>query len=199
MSPRLGLLIPLTFTLACCSGPAEKADPAPASAAAAKPARAPKPIPTLEQMRIDHPPEMCALAFWEDGDTPTVDCAGRKDVVRMLGIDTAESGFDDNSKRRAKRQVKLWGMTLDQVFACGKAATARVKVLCPVGSPVEVVGTERGHYGRRLAYVVCQGVNLNARLVEEGLAGRYPYPGDPEKPSACPLPSPAPLRGPGQD
>jgi len=176
---RLGLLIPVTFTLACSSNTATRAEHE----------RAPAPIPTLAELRAAHPADKCTLVFWEDGDTPTVECGGKKDVVRMLGIDTAESGFDDNSRRRGKRQVELWGMSLEQVFACGKAATKRVREFCPVGSPVEVVGTERGKYGRRLAYVICKGVDMNALLVREGLAGRYPYPGDPDKPAACPLPA----------
>jgi endonuclease YncB( thermonuclease family) len=135
-------------------------------------------------------PEACEIQMWEDGDTPTALCGpGReKHVVRMLGIDTAESGFDDNSRRRGGYQVELWGMTLAQVFACGQAATRRVKELCPAGSPVDLIGGERDKYGRRLAYVICRGVNLNQKLVAEGLAGRYPFPGPPEKPAACPLP-----------
>ena len=149
-----------------------------------------KPIPTLDELAKAHPPESCTLEFWEDGDTPTVICAdGTDTIVRLIGIDTAESGFDENSTRRAHRQVKEWGMSLEQVFACGKAATARVKELCPVGNEVEVIGGERGKYGRRLAYVVCRGVNLNLKLVEEGLAGRYAYPAPPQKPAKCPLTS----------
>ena len=152
--------------------------------------RAPGRIPTLEQVAANHPPETCNLLRWEDGDTPYVRCAdGEETAVRMLGIDTAESAFDDNSRKRGKRQADLWNMTLQQVFGCGKAATLRARELCPAGNEVDVVGNERGKYGRRLAYVVCQGINMNLRLVEEGLAGRYPYPGSPEKPSACPLPT----------
>jgi len=145
-------------------------------------------IPSLEDLAAEYPIEKCLLKFWEDGDTPTVLCGQDEEatVVRMIGIDTAESGFDENSRRRAARQASLWEMTIEQVYACGKAATKRVKQLCPAGSEVEVVGGERGKYGRRLAYVVCLGVNLNLRLVEEGLAGRYAYPAQPEKPAACP-------------
>ena len=169
-------ILPLALIVAACATSSEKQQ------------RAPARIPTPEQIAAEHPPETCSLLRWEDGDTPYVRCAdGEETVVRMLGIDTAESAFDDNSRKRGKRQADLWGMTLEQVFACGKAATLRARELCPAGNEVDVIGGERGKYGRRLAYVVCQGININLRLVEEGLAGRYPYPGSPEKPGACPL------------
>ena len=151
-------------------------------------ARAPGKIPTLEELSAKSPPETCTLELWEDGDTPIVRCAdGEQTIVRMVGIDTAESAFDENSRRRGGYQAELWNMTEDQVFACGKAATRRARELCPEGSEVQVVGSERGKYGRLLAIVVCNGVNLNLKLVAEGLAGRYPYPGKPDKPAACPL------------
>ena len=149
--------------------------------------RAPAAIPSAAQLEAAHGRRSCRVEFWEDGDTPTVLCGTEKIVVRMIGMDTAESGFDDNSRRRAKRQSKQWGMSEDQVFACGKAATHRVRELCPVGSPVSVIGGQRGKYGRLLAYVICRGINLNVRLQQEGLAGRYAYPAPPEAPSACPL------------
>jgi len=146
-------------------------------------------IPSLAQLAAKSPPEECRIKYWEDGDTPIVYCGQdvQPTVVRLVGIDTAESGFDDNSRRRAHRQVKQWGMTLEEVFACGKAATHRVCELCPPDSKVHIVGAERGKYGRRLAYLLCNGINMNLQLVREGLAGRYPYPDPPEKPSACPL------------
>ena len=144
-------------------------------------------IPSPAELETKFGRQGCTIHFWEDGDTPTLLCNGKKIVVRMIGMDTAESGFDDNSRRRASRQAELWKMSEKQVFACGKAATHRVRELCPVGSPATVIGGERGKYGRLLAYVICRGINLNHRLVEEGLAGRYPYPAPPERPAACPL------------
>ena len=134
------------------------------------------------------PPETenCTLVFWEDGDTAVVDCpSNHRTTVRLVGIDTPESGFDENSRKRGMRQVKWWGIRLEQVFVCGKHATRRARELCPRGSKVVVRGNEFGKYGRRLAEIVCRGVNINERLVEEGLAGRYPYPKPPERPRAC--------------
>ncbi len=149
--------------------------------------RAPRPIPTYEQL-TQQAKMPCSLLRWEDGDTAFVRCTSGKETVRLVGIDTAESAFDDNSRRRGRRQAALWSMTEKQIYACGKAASRRVKELCPAGSQITVAGNKRGHYGRLLAYIRCKEVNINARLVQEGLAGRYPYPGPPEKPAACPLP-----------
>ncbi|HOX46400.1 MAG TPA: thermonuclease family protein [Myxococcota bacterium] len=149
--------------------------------------RPPAPIPTLEELSREAPPMPCLLVEWEDGDTPYVRCSdGGPDVaVRLVGVDTAESGFDRNSRARARRQARQWGLTYEDVLACGKLATARARELCPEGAQVEVTGSDSDAYGRRLGYVVCKKVNLNERLVADGLAGRYPYPGPPERPARC--------------
>ena len=145
-------------------------------------------IPSLQLLQRLGPTLSCTLHRWEDGDTPYVRCAGGPpEPVRLIGIDTAESGFDDNSRRRAQWQSKIWKLTYDDVVACGKAATERAKELCPEGRAVEVTGHERDKYERRLGYVVCDGVEMNGRLVAEGLAGRYPYPRPPQRPSGCPV------------
>ncbi len=144
-------------------------------------------IPTLAEIAAAAPPEPCALLRWEDGDTPYVRCAdGKEDPVRLLGIDTPESGFDENSTRRAQWQSTLWGVPVEAVLACGKAATALARELCPEGSKVEVVGVARDRFQRRLGYVVCGGVEVNGALVARGAAGRYPYPAPPERPAGCP-------------
>ena len=158
-----------------------------ALASACRPATPkPAPIPTRDEVATEAPPEPCTLLRWEDGDTPYVRCAdGREDPVRLLGIDTPESGFDDNSIRRARWQADLWQLSYDVVIGCGKAATAAAKEICPEGSAIEVVGSKRDRYQRRLAYIVCAGVEVNAALVTRGAAGRYPFPGDPERPSGC--------------
>ena len=144
-------------------------------------------IPSLELLQRMGPTLSCTLDRWQDGDTPYVRCeGGAPEPVRLVGIDTAESGFDDNSRRRAQWQSTLWKLSYDEVVACGKAATARAKELCPAGQTVQVTGHERDKYERRLGYVVCEGVQMNGRLVSEGLAGRYPYPKPPQRPAACP-------------
>lgn len=143
-------------------------------------------LPALDPVAWSGAPESCVLRSWEDGDTPYVQCgSGTAEAVRLLDIDAPESGFDDNSRRRAEWQAKLWKLRVEAVLACGRAATAAAKEICPEGSPVEVLGDDRDKYGRRLAYVRCRGQSLNLRMIEEGHAGRYPYPADPDRPRGC--------------
>ena len=132
--------------------------------------------------------ESCVLERWEDGDTPYVDCGAGPAPIRLLEIDTAESGFDANSMSRAEWQAKLWRLTVPEVLACGKRATVRAREICPEGSPVVLRGDARDKYDRRLAHMVCRDVEVNQRLVDEGHAGRYPFPADPERPSLCTSP-----------
>ncbi len=147
---------------------------------------APK-IRTLEDVEKDAPREKCRLERWEDGDTPYIDCPSGKTPLRLLAIDTPESGFDKNALRRAEYQSKLWSITADEVIACGKVATEYSKSICPAGSEIEVVGRELDRYKRRLGYLVCKGKNVNEELVKSGHAGVYAFPAHPEKPSGCPL------------
>lgn len=129
--------------------------------------------------------ESCVLVRWEDGDTPYVDCGSGPAPVRLLEIDTPESGFDDNSRSRAEWQAKLWRLDVAKVTACGKRATERAREICPDGSPVELTGDARDKYDRRLAHMRCNGSDINQQLVAEGHAGRYPFPADPERPGGC--------------
>ncbi|MCG3174275.1 MAG: hypothetical protein GMKNLPBB_02503 [Myxococcota bacterium] len=151
--------------------------------------RSPGKIPTVEELTSKAPAEDCKLSQWEDGDTAIVDCpSGRDQQIRLVGIDTAESGFDDNSKRRAGYQAEMWKMTYEQVVRCGQLASKRVKELCSHGTAVKIAGNERDKYGRRLGYVLCGEININERMVSDGWAGKYAYPADPEKPRLCPVP-----------
>lgn len=145
----------------------------------------PTDVPALQPAAWNAAPEACTLVRWEDGDTPYVDCGAGAGPVRLLDIDTAESGFDDNSRARADWQAKLWLVPVDAVIACGKRATTRAREICPDGSRVELRGTDRDKYDRRLAYLRCRDVEVNAQLVREGHAGRYAYPKDPERPTLC--------------
>ena len=141
--------------------------------------------PMGEQTRED---DDCVLDTWEDGDTAHVDCgSSAMEVVRLVGIDTPESGFDGNSKSRAKWQAELWKLPYEVVIRCGQAATARVKEICPEGSTVQLIGDDTDKYDRRLAHIRCAGQNVNMRLLQEGHAGHYAYPADPARPHRCHL------------
>lgn len=133
--------------------------------------------------------ESCVLVRWEDGDTPYVDCGSGPAPVRLLEIDTPESGFDDNSRGRAEWQAKLWRIPVEEIQACGKRATGRAREICPDGSRVTLKGDGRDKYDRRLSHMWCgvetSGVSVNQQLVDEGHAGKYPFPADPERPGLC--------------
>jgi endonuclease YncB( thermonuclease family) len=141
--------------------------------------------PNFDPMSDDRPGS-CVLERWEDGATAYVDCGSdTREMVRLVGIDAAELGFDDASRTRAQEQARLWQLPYATILRCGKAATARVKEICPEGSTVELHGDDSDAVDRRLAYVRCGGLNVNQRLVEEGHAGRHPYPAAPERPRLC--------------
>ncbi|HEY8121038.1 MAG TPA: thermonuclease family protein [Myxococcota bacterium] len=102
----------------------------------------------------------CDVTRVVDGDTLTVRCAGRKERVRMLQIDTPE------------REQPLY-------LQAGDALELAI-----AGRRVELeLGPEpRDDYGRLLAYVFADGENLNLRMIRDGWspyfdrygAGAYP-------------------------
>jgi len=99
-----------------------------------------------------------------DGDTLAVRLAGgRRERVRLLGIDTPES---------VKPNTPV------QCFA--KEASARLRALLPAGTGVRLVRDveERDHYSRLLSYVYRQpdGLFVNLDLVRGGYAQLLTYP-----------------------
>ncbi len=99
-----------------------------------------------------------------DGDTLAVRVdGGRRERVRLLGIDTPES---------VKRDTPV------ECFA--KEAAGRLRALLPGGTPVRLVRDveERDRYGRLLAYVYRQpdGLFVNLDLVRGGYAQLLTYP-----------------------
>lgn len=82
-----------------------------------------------------------------DGDTLRVIFEGRKEYVRLVGIDAPplERG--------------------------GRVAKDFLSKLCPVGSVINLKILGRDRYGRLLAVVYNEnGINVNQRMLEEGLA-----------------------------
>lgn len=96
-----------------------------------------------------------------DGDTIEVDVAGRRERVRLLGIDTPEIPHAAGDDRPA---------TPGECF--GDEATAFAADLLPAGTQVrlerDVVG--RDHYDRILAHVYRDAVHVNLELVRQGFA-----------------------------
>ena len=100
-----------------------------------------------------------------DGDTVDVLVDGRRECVRLIGIDTPET-VDPRKP----------------IEPCGREATARAGELLPVGSAVELEadpgqGERDGTSSRRLLRYVWQadGRMFNAEMVREGYAREYTY------------------------
>ncbi|MBV9039886.1 MAG: thermonuclease family protein [Acidimicrobiia bacterium] len=98
-----------------------------------------------------------------DGDTIVVHVGGRRERVRLIGIDTPES---------VKPNTPV------QCFAI--EASNRTKSLLHPGTPVRLVGDvdQRDQYKRLLAYVYRANDNLfvNLALVHDGYAVPYTFP-----------------------
>jgi len=98
-----------------------------------------------------------------DGDTIIVRASGRRERVRLIGIDTPES---------VKPNTPV------QCFAV--EASNRTKVLLPAGTPVRLVGDveARDRYKRLLPYVYRARDDLfvNLALAREGYAVPYTFP-----------------------
>jgi micrococcal nuclease len=90
-----------------------------------------------------------------DGDTFEIIDRGKKDRVRMIGIDTPESVKPDAAVEPYGREASCYTKKLIQ----GKMVRLEFDV------------EKRDRYGRLLAYVYLEdGTLVNAKLLEEGLA-----------------------------
>lgn len=98
-----------------------------------------------------------------DGDTVTLRIAGRKEKVRLIGVDTPET-------KHPTKPVECWG----------PEASAHVAELLPPGTEVEVWGDEesRDRYRRLLLYIrrAEDDLFVNLDLVKGGWAVPLPYP-----------------------
>jgi micrococcal nuclease len=98
-----------------------------------------------------------------DGDTVVVDIGGRREPVRLIGIDTPET-VKPNSP----------------VECFGPEASAATKALLPEGTPVRLVRDveARDDYDRLLAYVYRaeDGMFVNLELVRSGFATLLTFP-----------------------
>lgn len=116
---------------------------------AAQPASTPTPGPNATVVEII------------DGDTIDADIGGRRERVRLLGIDTPEVAHAAASGRAA---------TDGECF--GDEATAFTRSLIPPGTQIrlerDIVG--RDHYDRVLAHVHVGGLYVNGEIVRRGFA-----------------------------
>ncbi|MEK7101136.1 MAG: thermonuclease family protein [Patescibacteria group bacterium] len=97
-----------------------------------------------------------------DGDTVHIDMDGKKETVRLIGMNTPET-VDP------RRPVECFG----------KEASAKAKELLDgqqVRIETEVSQGERDKYGRLLGYVIREdGLLFNKYMIEEGYAYEYTY------------------------
>ena len=98
-----------------------------------------------------------------DGDTIIADIGGRRERVRLIGIDTPESVAENRP---------------DQCY--GEEASAYLTALLPEGTPITLIldEEERDQFDRLLAYVVRASDELfvNLDLIEQGYAATLFYP-----------------------
>lgn len=106
-----------------------------------------------------------------DGDTFSVIFNGRKEKIRLIGIDTPESRRNDRSKKQSKEEK----LDQEEIVAMGKEAKVFISRQIKKGDRVklEFDVQERDKYGRFLCYVYLQdGRMLNEIMIGEG----YAYP-----------------------
>ena len=136
----------LALVLTACGGTEERATTLPTS-----PAGTPKLEPNATVERT------------VDGDTLVAEVQGRRERVRLIGIDTPES-VDP------RRPVECFG----------KEASKHLAALLPAGTSVRLVRDAelRDRYGRLLAYVYRSqdGAFVNLAMVEGGFANAYTFP-----------------------
>jgi len=103
-----------------------------------------------------------------DGDTVFAEFRGKRERVRLLGIDAPESREND----RLFVQARKAGVSPSSVLSAGRAST---KFLLSLVRPGDVVRLEfddtlRDKYGRLLAYVWKNEILVNEKMVEAGHA-----------------------------
>jgi len=110
-----------------------------------------------------------------DGDTLTINHNGRKESIRLIGIDTPES----KSNKKARKDAMRSNEDLRTIVSLGKEAAQFVKTLVHPGDPVfiEFDRQTRDKYGRLLGYVyLADGTMLNEEIVRAGYANLMTYP-----------------------
>jgi micrococcal nuclease len=110
-----------------------------------------------------------------DGDTLLVAIGGKREHLRLIGIDTPESKYNKRAEMQAKRSAK----DLSTIYALGKRAAEFSASLAPSKSTVflEYDVERRDQYDRLLAYVhLPDGRLLNEELLRAGHASLLTYP-----------------------
>ncbi|MBI5968401.1 MAG: thermonuclease family protein [Deltaproteobacteria bacterium] len=110
-----------------------------------------------------------------DGDTLMIEHNGRRESIRLIGIDAPES----RANRKARKDAERNGENLRTVISLGKEATKYMKSLVKPGDRIRIeLDTRiRDQYGRLLGYVyLSDGRMLNEEIVKAGYASIYTVP-----------------------
>jgi endonuclease YncB( thermonuclease family) len=96
-----------------------------------------------------------------DGDTITIEHDGKKETIRLLGINTPESVAPMRPKE-----------------CYGKEASNFLKNILEstyIDIEYDIHRKTVDIYGRTLAYIILDGKNINQKMIEEGYAFEYTY------------------------
>ena len=110
-----------------------------------------------------------------DGDTLSIEYKGRKENIRLIGIETPESRIN----RKARKDAARSSNDIGTITSMGKEAARFVKTLVKPGDPVliEFDRQPRDKYGRLLGYVyLADKKMLNEEIVKAGYASLLTYP-----------------------
>jgi micrococcal nuclease len=110
-----------------------------------------------------------------DGDTLLIEYKGKKENVRLIGIDTPESRHN----RKALRDAQKGHENIENIIKAGREATRFVQTLVKPGDEVQLEFDVqiRDKYGRLLAYVyLSDGRMLNEEILKAGYAQLLTYP-----------------------
>jgi len=110
-----------------------------------------------------------------DGDTFQINFNGKKEKIRLIGIDTPESRINKKARKDALKSDE----SVEDIVALGKEATKFVKTLVKVGDEliIEFDVRERDRYGRLLVYAyLSNGKMLNEVIIKSGYANPLTYP-----------------------
>ncbi len=135
-------------------------------------------LPLLIPLFFVFPGELvpCTVVRVIDGDTFICKLEnGKKERIRMIGIDTPES----RPNKKARRDAKRSGRSLEEIIRMGKKATKFTKRFLKKGRRVflEFDVERRDRYGRLLAYVWLDKKTLfNELIIREGYATVYTKP-----------------------
>ncbi|NIS74012.1 MAG: thermonuclease [Deltaproteobacteria bacterium] len=110
-----------------------------------------------------------------DGDTISVIYRGKRELVRLTGIDAPEEQLNEKAKRDAARS----GVDVNLIIVLGRRATRFTRNVVKKRDTVylEFDEKKRDEYGRLLAYVwLSDGRMLNEVIVSEGYGRVYRIP-----------------------